>query len=121
MSLQRIKNVQKPNEIENKIRKQSEFKKFQLLSTKTKFYHLTRHDSFVSFNVIKFGSHVFLITKTNIRMLRFFKFIFQNLKKYVSIKTKENESRKNVKIISTNKKSTIEHNMYENFQIEKMR
>lgn len=89
VSLQRIKNVQKLNEIENEIRKQSKFEKFQFFSTKTKFHHLTRHDSFVSFNVINFGSHVFLITENNIRMLRFFKNIFKNLKKYVSNKTKK--------------------------------
>lgn len=100
MSLKRLEGYEKLEKIESEIRKEPGFESFQLPLTETELHRLARYGPIVSFNVTNLGSHAFLVTDNNVRVIQLPKLMIGDLENHTSRMTGGNQSRRDVKIIS---------------------
>jgi hypothetical protein len=107
----RIQDVKELDEIECEIRNQPGFARFQLAPTETELHSLAQYGPIVSFNVTKLGSHAFLITDDNVRVLTLPKLLLEDLQNHVSRKTNGNRSRRDAKLVSVDGNGKIESNL----------
>ena len=122
VSSQRLQDVRDLDGVEEEIRKKPGFERFQLAPTGEELHSLARNGPVVSFNVTGPGSHAFLITGDNIRVLALPKLILEDLQKHVSKKTYGNRSRRDAKLVSLDGNSKIVSNLdAKTTQVESMR
>ena len=103
------------------IRNQPEFERFQLPPTETEFHGLAQNSPIVSFNVTIFGSHAFLLTKKNVRVLPLPKLDLKDLQEHISMDMGGNRSRRDCELVSKDEDSEIEGDSHSRTQIESMR
>ena len=90
------------------IRKKPELETFQLPPTKAELHGLARNGPMVSFNVTRFGSHAFLITDQNLRVMPLPRFILKDIHEYVSLDMGGNRSRRDGELVSTDEDGEVE-------------
>lgn len=120
ISSQRMEDVKNLEEVEQQIRSQSGFERFQLPPTEIQLHYLARHCSIVSFNISKLGSHAFLVTGNSKQVLRLPKFISEDLNKHISRLPGGNQSRRDAKLIPAEGDDTVKDNMNPNDIAESM-
>ena len=118
-SLKLMQDVKELGEVENEIRKQPGFERFQLAPTESEIYELARYGPIVSFNVTHLGSHAFLITGNNVRVLQLPKLNYKDLEKHASKTPGGNRSQRPGTVVSLDGNSKFE-NLYGNTQTESM-
>ena len=121
MTLARSIMVKELEVIKALIRKQPELDSFQLPPTEAEFHSLARNGPVVSFNVTRFGSHAFLITGTNVRVMSLPKFVLKDIQEHVSRDMGGNRSRRDAELVSTDGDSKVEGDSHSRSGTESMR
>ncbi|KAL9628649.1 MAG: hypothetical protein Q9164_007192, partial [Protoblastenia rupestris] len=108
MFSRRTKDIQELKEVEDKIRKQPGFERFQLAPTEKEICELAQEGPIVSYNITEVGSHAFLITAQAVQVLPLPQFSITQLKEHIEKMPTGNRSRRDAKAIIKNDKSQIE-------------
>ena len=103
------------------VRFQPGLERFQLPPTETELHSLARYGHVVSFNVTPFGSHAFLITEKDVRVLPLPRLVLGDIQEHVSRNLGGNRSRRDAELVSIDGSSEDECGLHAGVQTESMR
>ena len=121
MTLARSIMIKELDVIKHLIRKQPEFERFELPPREVELHGLANCGPVVSFNVTPFGSHAFLITEDNIRVLPLPELLLKDIQEHVSRDMGGNRSRRDAELVSPDGSSQFEGDSHATIQTASMR